>query len=190
MHTDTPEQLAKRVTAAFEHIHTGQMAGLPLLNGVLSVQTLGFQAFEGRTLGMLITPWMMSLVLFPGEHDDWASLELGTRQQLEFPSGSYRFLSNVIEGLGPVQMHSLHSPMRRFHTQQSAVAEATAFVSRLLVDPPGGVKPDPVDAALLGKILRGEHVPALEPDPHPDPVPDPGSAPLAVQTAQVAGAGD
>ena len=41
MHTDTPEQLAKRVTAAFEHIHTGQMAGLPLLNGVLSVQTLG-----------------------------------------------------------------------------------------------------------------------------------------------------
>lgn len=170
MQTDTPERLAQRVAEAFERIHTGQMAGLPLLNNALSVQTLGFQTFEGRTLGMLITPWMMSLVLFPGEQDDWASLELGTRQQLEFPSGSYRFLSNVIEGLGPCQMHSLHSPMRRFHSQQAAVAEAVAFVNRLLVEPHGGVKPDPVDTALLGKILRGEHVPDLEPYPAPEPV--------------------
>ena len=168
MHTDIPDHMAQRVAEAFERIHTGQMAGLPLLNSALRVQTLGFQNFEGRTLGMLITPWMMSLLLFPGEQDDWAALELGTRQQLEFPSGSYRFLSNVIEGLGPCQMHSLHSPMRRFHTQQAAVAEATAFVSRLLVEPHGGVKPDPVDATLLGRILRGEHVPDPTPGQEPD----------------------
>lgn len=164
MRSDNPDEMAQRVADAFERIHTGQMAGLPLLNDALSVQTLGFQVFEGRMLGMLITPWMMSLLLFPGEQDDWASLALGTRQPMAFPSGSYRFLSNVIEGLGSCQMHSLHSPMRRFHSQQAAVAEATAFVNRLLVEPPGGVKPDPVDEALLGKILRGEHVPELEPD--------------------------
>lgn len=54
--------------------------------------------------------------------------------------------------------------MHRFHTQEAAIAEATAFLDMLLVAPPGGVQYDPVDEELLGKILRGEKVPEMDKD--------------------------
>jgi hypothetical protein len=59
-------------------------------------------------------------------------------------------------------MHSLHSPMNRFHSQPAALAEAQAFMQRLLTVPEGEVVRDPVDEELLGKILRGETVPDLD----------------------------
>ena len=164
MNTNSPELAGTRVANAFERIHCEQMAGLPLLNHALSVATLGFQEFEGRILGMLITPWMMSLVLFPGAQDDWQEQALGSKHFITFPSGNYRFLSNVIDELGVCQMHSLHSPMHPFGNQAAAIAAATAFMDKLLVIPPGGVQHDPVDEELLGKILRGEKVPEMDKD--------------------------
>jgi [NiFe] hydrogenase assembly HybE family chaperone len=164
MNTDSSELRATQVANLFERVHREQMAGLPLLNNKLSVTTLGFQEFEGRILGMLITPWMMSLVLFPGPQDDWQAQALGSKHFITLPSGNYRFLTNVIDELGVCQMHSLHSPMHRFHTQEAAIAEASAFLDKLLVIPTGGVQPDPVDEELLGKILRGEKVPEMDND--------------------------
>ena len=164
MNAASPERMETRVANVFERIHSEQMAGLPLLNKALSVTTLGFQEFEGRMLGMLITPWMMSLLLFPGSQDDWQAQALGSKNSIIFPNGSYRFLINVIDELGVCQMHSLHSPMHRFRTQEAAIAEATAFMDKLLVIPPGGVQHDPVDEELLGKILRGEKVPEMDKD--------------------------
>lgn len=164
MNAESPEQLAVRVASLFERIHREQMAGLPLLNKALGVATLGFQSFEGRTLGMLITPWMMSLLMFPGPQDDWQAQALGNKGTFGFPGGSYRFLVNVIDDLGVCQMHSLHSPMHAFRSQEAAVAEAMAFLKKLLVAPPAGVHHDPVDEELLGKILRGEKVPEMDKD--------------------------
>lgn len=164
MRCASPDDLALRVAKLFERIHREQMAGLPLLNNKLSVTTLGFQEFEGRILGMLITPWMMSLLRFPGPQDDWQSLALGSKHMIDFPSGSYRFLINVIDGLGVCQMHSLHSPMHPFGNQGEAIARATAFLDKLLVNPPQGVQNDPVDEELLGKIMRGEKVPEMDQD--------------------------
>ena len=160
----SPELYATRVANVFERIHHEQMAGLPLLNKALSVTTLGFQEFEGRILGMLITPWMMRLVLFPGPQDDWQTQALGCKNFIPFPNGNYRFLNNVIDELGVCQMHSLHSPVHRFPTQEAAIAEATAFMDKLLVIPPEGVQYDPMDEELLGKILRGEKVPQMDKD--------------------------
>jgi [NiFe] hydrogenase assembly HybE family chaperone len=113
---------------------------------------------------MLITPWMMSLLLFPAPQDDWQALALGSKHFITFPSGNYRFLFNVIDELGVCQMHSLHSPMHPFRSQEAAIAEATAFLDKLLVVPPGGVQYDPLDEELLGKILRGEKVPQMDKD--------------------------
>ena len=160
----SPEDLATRVAKLFECIHREQMAGLPLLNKELSVTAFGFQEFEGRILGMLITPWMMSLLRFPGPQDDWQSQALGSRHMIDFPSGSYRFMNNVIAGLGVCQMHSLHSPMHPFGNQAAAIAAATAFLDKLLVIPPQSVQNDPVDEELLGKIMRGEKVPEMDQD--------------------------
>jgi [NiFe] hydrogenase assembly HybE family chaperone len=164
MNTTSPELVETRVANLFERIHREQMAGLPLLNKALSVTTLGFQEFEGRILGMLITPWMMSLVRFPGPQDDWQEQALGSKHSVTFPNGNYRFLINVIDELGVCQMHSLHSPMHPFGNQAAAIAAATAFMDKLLVIPPGGVQHDPVDEELLGKILRGEKVPEMDKD--------------------------
>ncbi|MCF8155567.1 MAG: [NiFe]-hydrogenase assembly chaperone HybE [Rhodoferax sp.] len=164
MNTAPPKMIATRVAAVFERICQEQMAGLPLLNKALSVTTLGFQEFEGRILGMLITPWMMSLVRFPGPQDDWQAQALGSKHSVALPGGNYRFLINVIDELGVCQMHSLHSPMHPFRTQEAAIAAATVFMDKLLVIPPGGVQHDPVDEELLGKILRGEKVPAMDKD--------------------------
>ena len=164
MNTASPELYATRVANVFERIHREQMAGLPLLNKALNVTTLGFQEFEGRILGMLITPWMMSLLMFPSPQDDWQAQALGSKHSITFPNGNYRFLINVIDELGVCQMHSLYSPMHRFGTQESVIAEASAFMDKLLVIPPGGVQHDPVDEELLGKILRGEKVPQMDKD--------------------------
>ena len=164
MNTSSPELYATRVANVFERIHREQMAGLPLLNKALCVTTLGFQDFEGRILGILITPWMMSLLMFPAPQDEWQTKALGSKHSVAFPGGNYRFLINVIDELGVCQMHSLYSPMHRFGTQESVIAEASAFMDKLLVIPPGGVQHDPVDEELLGKILRGEKVPQMDKD--------------------------
>lgn len=162
MMTIPPEAQAACVASAFERIHREQMAGLPLLNDALAVATVGFREHGGRVVGMLVTPWMMSLVLFPASGEDWRSMALGDKATHGFPGGSLRFLANRVDDLGVFQVHSVHSPMRGFASQPAALAEAAGFLERLLTP----VKPepwqDPVDEELLGRILRGEAVPAVE----------------------------
>lgn len=158
----SPEARAALTREVFERIHRQQMAGLPLINPALEVATVGFRDWEGRTLGVLVTPWMMSLVLFPAEGEDWEDLPLGGRQIQGFPGGLFRFLVNRIDGLGTLQMHSVHSPMRSFPDQTAALAEAAAFLRRLLAPPGDEPRQELVDEELLGRILRGEKVPAVE----------------------------
>lgn len=67
-------QLAARV-AVLEHAFTTiaheRMAGLPVLNPNLSVEAIGFERVAGaadeagHALGILATPWFMSLVWLP-----------------------------------------------------------------------------------------------------------------------------
>jgi hypothetical protein len=45
-----PQALEAAVAAVFGHIHREHMADLPLSNKALSVATLGFQSWQGRTL--------------------------------------------------------------------------------------------------------------------------------------------
>ncbi len=174
--TPSPDVLAVRTREIFERIHREQMAGLPLINPALEVATLGFRSWEGRTLGMLVTPWMMSLVMFPAEGEDWEALPLGGRQIHGFPGGLFRFLVNRVDGLGSLQMHSVHSPMRGFPDQAAALAEAGAFLERLLTPVKAEPRQDLVDEELLGRILRGEKVPSVEAvvdavaAPSPEPV--------------------
>lgn len=158
------QDYSRRAATLFERIHREQMAGLPLLNKALSVTVLGFEEFEGRVLGMAITPWMMSLLLFPGPQDQWEGQALGNKHMFTFPGGTFRFMVNVLDDLGVCQMHSLHSPMHPFKSQQAAITAANNFLQKLLVAPPGGLEHDPVDEELLGKILRGEKVPEMDKD--------------------------
>ncbi len=157
-----PESAARRVGMEFERIHREQMAGLPLLNNALTVATIGFRMFHERVIGIVVTPWMMSLMLLPGPDDQWQGLPLGEKQSHAFPAGAYRFLVNVLDGLGTCQMHSVYSPMRDFPNQASALAAARDFLDRLMVEAPAGDGEPPVDEELLGRILRGEVLPEVD----------------------------
>ncbi|MEW7980842.1 MAG: [NiFe]-hydrogenase assembly chaperone HybE [gamma proteobacterium symbiont of Phacoides pectinatus] len=145
----------------FERILREQMQGIPLLNERLRVETLGFQEWRGRVVGIVITPWLMNLVMLPGEGDDWESMELGDKQPQEFPSTTYRFMVNEIDGIGRCQTHSLYSPMHEFLSQEHALAAARGFLDTLMVERERSEE-ERVDKALLGRILRGEEVPEVE----------------------------
>ncbi|QFY89245.1 [NiFe]-hydrogenase assembly chaperone HybE [Magnetovirga frankeli] len=153
-----PQQAALRLEQVFTRIALEQMAGLPLLNPALRVEALGFQHYQDGLLGVLITPWMMSLILLPAEEEDWTSRELGDKEPRGFPAGRYKFLLNEVEDLGRYLAHSLYSPMHEFRSQGQARAAAEDFL-RGLMTPKTPDQNNAVDEELLGRIMRNEELP-------------------------------
>jgi [NiFe] hydrogenase assembly HybE family chaperone len=155
--------LTRQIEDAFQRIEQEQMQEIPLLNSALQVQSIGFQNYDGRTIGIIITPWMMSLLLLPAENEDWSDLKLGDKTHHRLPANEYRFMVNEIDGIGVCQTHSLYSPMHEFMNQDHAVAAAESFMQTLMVKVEHPVT-DPHDEELLGRILRGEETPEVEMD--------------------------
>jgi [NiFe] hydrogenase assembly HybE family chaperone len=155
--------LTRQIEEVFLNIEQEQMQGIPLLNPALQVQTVGFQSYEERTLGIIITPWMMNLLLLPAEDEDWSELKLGDKNHHRLPANEYRFMVNEIDGIGICQTHSIYSPMHEFMNQDHAVAAAESFMQTLMVEVEEP-DTDPHDEELLGRILRGEETPEVEMD--------------------------
>ena len=130
--SESTAQISQKLETVFERIHQERMQGIPLLNTELKVEAVGFQSWQGRTVGVLITPWLMSLVLLAGEDDDWSGLELGEKQLFEFPAQPHEFTVNEFEGFGICQTVALHSPMSKFPSHTSAVETARAFMENLM----------------------------------------------------------
>ncbi len=157
-----PQAASIALEETFRRIEGEQMKGIPLLNPMLRVETLGFQEHEGRVFGIVITPWLMNLVMLPRDGEDWEGCQLGDKETHRFPSGSYRFMVNEYDGIGRCQTHSLYSPMGEFLNQDHAVAAAQGFLDTLMVEREQ-TEEDRVDEELLGRILRGEERPELDP---------------------------
>jgi [NiFe] hydrogenase assembly HybE family chaperone len=155
--------LTQKIEDVFLQIEQDQMQGIPLLNTALKVQSIGFQTYEDRTLGIIITPWMMNLLLLPSENDDWSEMKLGDKTHHRLPANEYRFMVNEIDGIGICQTHSIYSPMNEFMNQDHAVAAAESFMQTLMVEVEEP-ETDPHDEELLGRILRGEETPEVEMD--------------------------
>ncbi|MCW8931422.1 MAG: [NiFe]-hydrogenase assembly chaperone HybE [Gammaproteobacteria bacterium] len=152
-----PQDAADTLLQTFEHILQENMQGIPILNNKLQVQTLGFQKFEGRIIGIVITPWLMNLIMLPNEDDDWNELELGKKMPIKFPSSSHKFMVNEIDGIGKCKTHSMYSPMHEFSSQDHAVKVAQDFLNGLIVEREPTVE-ELVDEDLLGRIMRGEEI--------------------------------
>lgn len=161
---------------AFEKIHQESMQGMPLLNSSIKVETLGFQYYQDRVIGIVITPWLMNIILLPAEDEDWSGLTLGHKQSHTFPSKTLKFLVNDIDGIGFCQTHSLFSPMNKFSSHEHAVSTAQVFLDSLMIDSTASEE-DLVDEELLGRILRGEETPRVNLDdfatigPHDSSIP-------------------
>lgn len=156
LHTEDP---SLRVVQTFQRIQRERMAEVPILHPALAVEAVGFQRWQGQWLGMLVTPWCMSVLLLPGQAAGWQSVAGNKRRFVRLPAGDFAFLGSREEGLGEFQTCSLFSPMQRFAGQSEAVATARASLVALLQPlaapapqreagkAPGAGRPDTADAA-------------------------------------------
>lgn len=161
---------AAALEASFREIARTRMAGVPILNERLHVEAVGFQRWEGRWLGVLITPWFMSLMLLPDEPAAWHAVPLRGTASYRFPSGVYDFLGAFEAGLGEFQSCSLFSPMNEFADQDGARATATAVLTALFdtaahvpAEPPLQIEPsiaqDAPRSVSKRDFLRGRWAP-------------------------------
>lgn len=137
-----------RLTSAFEAI-AGRMVGLGFVNPELRVEAVDFQPWQGRWLGVMVTPWCVNLMLLPQTADDWESLPQGKTARYRFPAGDYDFISAHDATIGEYQMCSLFSPALEFadHATARLVAQ---LARRALFDagnaPDEGLGPAAIDA--------------------------------------------
>lgn len=129
---ETLRTLPGRLEAVFQEINASRMKGVPFVNGALSVKAVGFRILEGRVVGVLVTPWFMNIIALPKPGENWTGLPTGTRALMDFPSGTYEFLSAERPETGPYRACSLFSPMFDFSSMLQAVETAEAIIPALL----------------------------------------------------------
>ena len=132
IHAQNP---ADAVEQAFFRVQQERMADVPILNQALSVEAVDFQRWQSHWLGMVVTPWCMSLLLLPGSSDNWVSTGENKRRFVKFPAGDFAFLGGVEPELGEYQSCSLFSPMGKFSNQSEATMTARASLLGLLAAP-------------------------------------------------------
>lgn len=123
---------ADAVEEAFFRIQQTQMADVPILNPALSVEAVDFQRWQGHWLGIVVTPWCMSMLLVPGSAENWVSTGENKRRFVRFPAGDFAFLGSEEAELGEYQSCPLFSPMGRFSSQSEATMTARASLIALL----------------------------------------------------------
>jgi [NiFe] hydrogenase assembly HybE family chaperone len=149
----TPDDLER----AFRRVQVERMQDVPILNPALEVAAIGFREWQGYSLGILLTPWFMNLILLPGEHEPWPELHLGETRLYSFPSGSFEFLLGDQEEIGRYLSCSMLSPVFEFQEQVTAVAAAEEIM-RLVLEPP-----QPTPAPDVSEDASAP-VPGAEPD--------------------------
>lgn len=125
------DELTTALVADFREIWHSKMRDVPMVNKLLNVEAVGWQIYEGRPLGVLISPWFMNLVMLEGEGEDWSNLTAGAKELISFPSGDYEFIHNTREMTGGYKACSLFSPMGDFNSQMQAQEVARAVMAAL-----------------------------------------------------------
>ena len=160
----TSHPQVQALVAAFEQTYRERMQNLPIVRKDFEVQAIDFTAWEGRLLGILITPWFINLILLPGAEDDWSKQRAGSKATWRLPAGDVEFTAAVEERSGPYQSCALFSSLAEFPDQASARRVAQAVIPRLLngaeqtaSSPPGGVSGRNATAGRVSRrdVLRG-----------------------------------
>ncbi len=125
-----PLAVAERLAASYRDVDQ-RMAGLPIHNPRLTVETLGFRRIGAGVAGVVVTPWMMSIVHVPDE----VIARPGDSLDRAFPSGVYPFVAGDLPGFGAVETCSLFSPMDEFGDLEAARLAAGAAADGLFASP-------------------------------------------------------
>jgi [NiFe] hydrogenase assembly HybE family chaperone len=151
-----------RLEAAYRTIHSERMQGVPMLNPALGVAAVGFAEWDGRWLGVMVTPWFMNLMLVPRDPVAWTPLRIGAKRKYALPAGEYEFIGGNDPEIGEYQMCSLFSPMFDFADMETATLTAKLALEALL-DPahaePAPSAPAPLEARPVEEIQRAVQAP-------------------------------
>ena len=121
----------QKLEAVFGDIADTRMAGLPICNTALRVQAVGFREWQEHWVGVLITPWTISLVLMPGDKAPLKALGADEKMTWAFPSGNYEFMGLNDPALGTCQICSLISPVADVEHHEDAVSIAEQVMAAL-----------------------------------------------------------
>lgn len=145
------------LNAAFA-IAAERMRTLPIYNPALEVEAVGFASWEGRWLGVMVTPWFMNLTLVPADPRAWRPLAVGAKRRYRFPAGDYEFIGACDPAIGEYQICSLFSPMDDFADHATARLVATLAREALL---------DPAHAESIESPPAGAAGPGANAEPGP-----------------------
>ncbi len=139
------------LVALFSRVAQTRMAGVPILNPALRVESVGFELCEATAapvptetpthteaqalelpgaVGVLITPWFMNLVWFPLERNDHAG-GVGRSRLRRVGVEGFDFIGGHEPGFGRFEACSLFSPMFEFADPAAARATALAVLGTL-----------------------------------------------------------
>ena len=135
---------------AYRRIAARKMRGLAVCNDRLEVEPVGFRPWEGGTLGILIAPWFMNLVILPGPGAADGALSNGESIEVDLPAGRYQFHAGEVAGLLHLSA-PLFSSVADFPDQQTARAIAQEILARLFDDSPELRRESPVRG--VGDVL-------------------------------------
>ncbi len=126
--------VAGKLEKVFQDIADTRMAGLPICNEAMRVQAVGFREWQEHWVGVLITPWTISLVLMPGDKAPLQTLGADEKMTWAFPSGNYEFMGLNEPALGTCQICSLISPVSDIARHEDAVSIAGQVMEALFSD--------------------------------------------------------
>ncbi|HAF43973.1 MAG TPA: hypothetical protein DCK83_03280 [Gallionellaceae bacterium] len=149
----------QKLEAVFRDIAETRMAGLPICNTALRVQAVGFREWNDHWVGVLVTPWTISLALMPGDKGPLGTLGADEKMSWEFPSGKYEFMGLNEPALGTCQTCSLISPVVDFERHEDAVSVAEQVMEALFLKDDSDAKRDADRKQMVEAArLKGEPV--------------------------------
>ena len=122
------------LVARYRAIYQERMRTLPIVNPRLEVEAVGFEQWEDKDLGVLITPWFMNLVLLP-DSERLVDLPQGERVECRFPSGPCELTVYHDEDLGSYLAAVLFRTVADFPDQDIARAVAEEALAQVLAEP-------------------------------------------------------
>lgn len=122
-----PVPLANLVSR-FREIGDARIRGLPIFNPRLTVEAVGFSAFEEHRLGILVAPWFLNAVILPG-NDTWDDCQIGAAVTVDLPGAEFRVCRDEV--LGTYLSAILFTSVSDFPNQDTAREIAVEILAQL-----------------------------------------------------------
>lgn len=134
------ENPASMLMAQYERIAREQMCELPFYHADMPILA-ECDLYEEQWLGVVLTPWMLSVVVLPGPGQCWPVRPLASRIALQLPCGNLTFMVGELPmvdeptGRGQLLSCSLMSPLDS-HLNGKEGAALVGSVHKMLLSLP------------------------------------------------------